>query len=136
MVLLLGLKQLVAKDLTFLGSPLVMAFVYSYSREYKDQVMNFLLMLSVRCGMLPVLQALQDFLMTGDIRPNVLGMLSGHTYFHTMEERKRMLLPKPKLRDIWRFLWHGRPIVQTNATAEAQANATAEAQVAGYLALS
>jgi len=116
MLLLLGLKQCVAKDLTFLGSPLVMAFVYSYSREYKDQVMNFLLMLSVRCGMLPVLQALQDFLMTGDIRPNVLGMLSGHTYFHIVEERKRMLLPKPKLRDIWRFLWHGRPITEQTDT--------------------
>merc|ERR1719506_309049 len=102
MGLLLGLKQCVAKDMTFLGSPLVMAFVYIYSREYKDQVM------------------------TGDIRPNVLGMLSGHTYFYGAEERQRMLLPKkPKLREIWRLLRHGEAITEDSGSAE---DATAQAE--------
>lgn len=126
MGLLLGLKQCVAKDMTFLGSPLVMAFVYIYSREYKDQVMNFLTLLSVRCGWLPVLQTLQDLVMTGDIRPNVLGMLSGHTYFYGAEERQRMLLPKkPKLREIWRLLRHGEAITEDSGSAE---DATAQAE--------
>ena len=78
----------------FLGSPMVMAFVYMYSREYEVQVMNLLGFFQIRCGWLPFAQMLQDLLQAGDIGPNLLGLVSGHTYFYLMEVRSRLLLPE------------------------------------------
>merc|ERR1719424_2810442 len=91
-VMLLALKQRF-RSMIFLGSPMVMVFVYIYSRTYEDQVMNLLGFFQIRCGWLPFAQSLQDLLQAGDISPNLLGMLSGHTYFYSTEVKSRMLLP-------------------------------------------
>ena len=90
--MLLCLKQLFPA-LIFLGSPMVMAFVYMYSREYEAQVMNLLGFFQIRCGWLPFSQMLQDLLQAGDIGPNLLGLVSGHTYFYFAEVVPRLLLP-------------------------------------------
>lgn len=90
---LLLLKQFFPA-MIFLGSPMVMAFVYMYSREYEVQVMNLLGFFQIRCGWLPFAQMLQDLLQAGDIGPNLLGLVSGHTYFYLMEVRSRLLLPE------------------------------------------
>merc|ERR1719231_610243 len=91
--MLLVLKQLFPA-MIFLGSPMVMVFIYMYSREYEVQVMNLLGFFQIRCGWLPFAQMLQDLLQAGDIGPNLLGILSGHTYFYATEVRPRMLLPE------------------------------------------
>ena len=58
-VMLLALKQRF-RSMIFLGSPMVMVFVYIYSRTYEDQVMNLLGFFQIRCGWLPFTQMLQD----------------------------------------------------------------------------
>jgi hypothetical protein len=64
---LLVLKQLFPSTI-FLGTPMVMAFLYTYAREYEMQVMNLLGFFSIRCGWLPFAQMLQDLLQAGDVR--------------------------------------------------------------------
>lgn len=96
---------------SFLGTPMSMAFFYSYAREYELQQMNWLGFFSVRCCWLPVMQMLQDLVQQGDITPNILGLLSGHTYYYITEARHRMLLPeRPRLADIGKLLFQGKPI--------------------------
>ena len=108
--MLLVLKQLFPQ-LIFLGSPMVMAFVYMYSREYEVQVMNLLGFFQIRCGWLPFAQSLQDLIQAGDMSPNLLGMLSGHTYFYSTEVASRMLLPeRTTLDDVMKLLVHGTPL--------------------------
>ena len=58
-VMLLLLKQRF-RSMIFLGSPMVMIFVYIYSRTYEDQVMNLLGFFQIRCGWLPFTQMIQD----------------------------------------------------------------------------
>ena len=36
----------------------------------------------IRCGWLPIAQMFQDLLQAGDVMPNLLGMVSGHTYYY------------------------------------------------------
>ena len=64
---------------------MVMVFVYIYSRTYEDQVMNLLGFFQIRCGWLPFTQMLQDGLQTGDIVPNLLGLICGHFYYYCTE---------------------------------------------------
>jgi len=64
--MLLVLKQLFPSTI-FLGTPMVMAFLYMYAREYELQVMNLLGFFSIRCGWLPFAQMLQDLLQAGDV---------------------------------------------------------------------
>ena len=64
---LLVLKQWFPSTI-FLGSPMVMAFLYMYARQYEMQVMNLLGFFSIRCGWLPFAQMLQDYLQMGDVR--------------------------------------------------------------------
>ena len=91
-VFLLCLKQFFP-SIIFLGTPMAMVFLYMYSREYEAQVMNLLGFFSIKCGWLPFAQMLQDLLQAGDIGPNLLGLMSGHTYYYLSEVRPRMLLP-------------------------------------------
>jgi Derlin-2/3 len=96
----------------FLGSPMVMVFLYMYAREYEAQQMNLLGFFSIRCGWLPFAQMLQDLLQAGDISPNILGLLSGHTYFYFAEVRGRMLLPDaPSLGELGDLLLRGKSII-------------------------
>lgn len=90
---LLVLKQM-APSLMFLGTPLVMVFMYVYSREYESSLTNFLGFFQIRTGWLPFAQMVQDGLQTGDAMPNVLGLLAGHYYFYTHQVAPRLLLPK------------------------------------------
>lgn len=53
--MLLVLKQFFPA-MIFLGSPMVMVFIYMYSREYEVQVMNLLGFFQIRCGWLPFAQ--------------------------------------------------------------------------------
>ena len=56
-------------------------------------------------------QMLQDFVQAGDIGPNILGVLSGHTYYFLSDVRPRLLLPeKVTLDDILRLVMRGQPI--------------------------
>lgn len=89
---LLGLKQLFP-NMIFLGSPMVMVFIYIYARTYEAQAMNLLGFFQIQCGWLPFTQMLQDLLQTGDVGPNMLGLIAGHTYFYVTEVAPRMELP-------------------------------------------
>ena len=73
---------------------MVMVFVYIYSRTYEDQVMNLLGFFQIRCGWLPFTQMLQDGLQTGDIVPNLLGLICGHFYHYCSEVAPQMILPE------------------------------------------
>ena len=90
--LLLFLKQWFPSTI-FLGTPMVMAFLYMYAREYELQVMNLLGFFSIRCGWLPFAQMLQDLLQAGDVTPNILGLMSGHTYYFLTEVKPRLEVP-------------------------------------------
>ena len=129
--MLLVLKQFFPATI-FLGGPMVMAFMYMYSREYDQQVMNILGFFSIRCGWLPVGQMLQDLLQAGDISPNLLGLMSGHTYYYFAEVRPRLLLPEtPTLQAVLSLLTKGTPLIEPEpepAAAEAAAEAEAEAE--------
>jgi len=92
-VMLLGLKQLFPA-LIFLGSPMVMVFIYIYARTYETQAMNFLGFFQIQCGWLPFTQMLQDYAQTGDIGPNLLGLVAGHVYFYLTEVASRVVLPE------------------------------------------
>jgi len=124
--MLLLLKQFFPATI-FLGGPMVMAFMYMYSREYDQQVMNILGFFSIRCGWLPVGQMLQDLLQAGDISPNLLGLMSGHTYYYFAEVRPRLLLPEePTLEAVFSLLTTGTPLIEPEpepAAAEAAAEA-------------
>jgi hypothetical protein len=48
----------------------------------------------IRCGWLPVAQMFQDLLQAGDVMPNLLGMVSGHTYYYFTEVAPMLLLPR------------------------------------------
>jgi len=110
-VFLLLLKQLFPAVL-FLGTPMVMAFLYMYSREYEMQQMNLFGFFSIRCGWLPFSQMLQDLVQAGDIGPNLLGLLSGHTYYFLSEVRPFLLLPeRVSLGDLAQLCLHGTPLV-------------------------
>ena len=52
---LLLLKQL-SPSLMFLGTPLVMVFMYVYAREYESSITNFLGFFQIRTGWLPFAQ--------------------------------------------------------------------------------
>ena len=107
---LLCLKQLFPSTI-FLGTPMVMAFLYMYAREYEMQVMNLLGFFSIRCGWLPFAQMLQDYLQMGDVTPNALGLISGHTYFYLSEVKPRLELPEQlTLDDIYQLLAFGKPL--------------------------
>jgi len=96
----------------FLGSPMVMTFLYMYAREYEAQQMNLLGFFSIRCGWLPFAQMLQDILQAGDIGPNILGLTSGHIYFYLSEVKSRLLLPDAlQLNDIFDLLLKGTPLI-------------------------
>jgi len=90
--LLLGLKQLFP-NMIFLGSPMVMVFIYIYARTYEAQAMNLLGFFQIQCGWLPFTQMLQDLLQTGDVGPNLLGLIAGHLYFYSTEVASRLELP-------------------------------------------
>jgi len=90
--LLLALKQFFP-NMIFLGSPMVMVFIYIYARTYEVQAMNFLGFFQIQCGWLPFTQMIQDGLQAGDITPNLLGLLAAHTYFYFSEVASRVLLP-------------------------------------------
>jgi Derlin-2/3 len=91
--LLLLLKQQMAPALMFLGSPLVMVFMYMYAREYGVQMTNFMGFFQIQCGWLPFAQMLQDLAQTGDIMPNLIGLLAGHTYYYAAEVAPRLVMP-------------------------------------------
>ena len=125
--MLLLLKQLFPQ-MIFLGSPMVMAFVYMYSREYEQQVMNLLGFFQIRCGWLPLAQMLQDLLQAGDIGPNLLGLVSGHTYFYGAEVAPRLLLPeRVGLDDVLRAARSGRSLFEDEAAELAAAEIEAGA---------
>ena len=92
-VLLLFLKQL-SPSMIFLGSPMVLVFVYIYSRAFEQQVVSMMGFFQAKCSWLPFTQMAQDYLQTGDMMPNVLGLLAGHIYYYCSEVAPRMLLPK------------------------------------------
>ena len=48
----------------------------------------------IRCGWLPIAQMFQDLLQAGDVMPNLLGMVSGHTYYYFTEVAPMLLLPR------------------------------------------
>ena len=48
----------------------------------------------IRCGWLPIAQMFQDLLQAGDVMPNILGMVSGHTYYYFTEVAPMLLLPR------------------------------------------
>ena len=105
----------------FLGTPMVMVFLYMYAREYEAQQMNLLGFFSIRCGWLPFAQMLQDMLQAGDIGPNILGLISGHTYFYFAEVRERMLLPEaPQLNELVDLLLRGKSIITIPEEEEAK----------------
>jgi len=101
-VMLLLLKQF-RRETMFLGSPLVMTFMYMYSREYETQVTNFLGFFQIKIGWLPFAQMLQDGLQTGDIVPNLLGILAGHIYYYATEVVPMINMPKelPSLKEFF-----------------------------------
>jgi len=104
----------------FLGSPMVMAFLYMYAREYEAQQMNLLGFFSIRCGWLPFAQMLQDILQAGDIAPNILGLSSGHIYYYFTEVSSRLLLPDaPKLAEVLDVVLKGKSIVEIPEEEEA-----------------
>jgi hypothetical protein len=71
--------------------------------------MNLLGFFQIRCGWLPFAQMLQDLLQAGDIGPNLLGLVSGHTYFYLMEVRSRLLLPeRVTLDDVLNLVLRGK----------------------------
>jgi len=107
-VMLLGLKQYF-KSMIFLGSPMVMVFVYIYSRTYEDQMMNLLGFFQIRCGWLPFTQMIQDGLQTGDIVPNLLGLVCGHLYYYCTEVAPNMILPASPIEAV-RRLSQGLPM--------------------------
>lgn len=110
-IFLLCLKQLFP-SIIFLGTPMAMVFLYMYSREYESQVMNLLGFFSIKCGWLPFAQMLQDLLQAGDIGPNMLGLMSGHTYYFLSEVRPRMVLPDTVgLHDVLQLVTHGKAII-------------------------
>lgn len=106
-LILTFLKQL-APSLIFLGSPLVMVFMYLYSREYMDQVVNFWGFFQIRCGWLPFVQMIQDLVQAGDILPNILGLFAGHLYFYLTEVGPRVIVPE-RLPTIAEFLAYRDP---------------------------
>lgn len=96
----------------FLGTPFVLAFFYIYAICNDLQPMSFLGVFMVRCSWLPMLQMIQDWVQTGDLTPNLLSFMSGHTYYYMQELRPRLLLPdNPRLADIRDLLLRGKPIV-------------------------
>ena len=64
---LLLLKQYFP-SMIFLGSPMVMVFVYIYARTYEAQVMNLFGFFQIQCGWLPFTQMLQDLLQVRSAR--------------------------------------------------------------------
>ena len=82
-------------------------------RHVLSCVMSFLnSFFQIRCGWLPFAQMLQDMLQAGDIGPNILGLISGHTYFYFSEVRARMLLPDaPQLSELGDLLLRGKSII-------------------------
>ena len=56
--------------------------------------MNLLGFFQIRCGWLPFTQMLQDGLQTGDIVPNLLGLICGHFYYYCTEVAPQMILPE------------------------------------------
>ena len=54
--------------------------------------MNLLGFFQIRCGWLPFTQMLQDGLQTGDIVPNLLGLICGHFYYYCTEVAPQMIL--------------------------------------------
>ena len=105
------LKKVIFPHTIFLGTPMVMAFLYVYAREYEAQQMNLLGFFSIRCGWLPFAQMLQDLLQAGDVGPNILGLISGHTYHFFSEVKPRLLLQAtPSLDDILTLLVQGTPL--------------------------
>mmetsp|Transcript_60029 Transcript_60029/g.105065 ORF Transcript_60029/g.105065 Transcript_60029/m.105065 type:complete len:376 (-) Transcript_60029:149-1276(-) len=105
----------------FLGTPFVLAFFYTYAICNDLQPMNFLGVFMVRCSWLPMLQMIQDWIQTGDLTPNLLSFMSGHTYYYMKELRPRLLLPaKPRLADIRDLLLKGKPIVVGSEDGDAE----------------
>ena len=49
------------------------------------QAMNLLGFFQIQCGWLPFTQMVQDGLQTGDVGPNLLGLIAGHFYFYCTE---------------------------------------------------
>ena len=117
-VMLLLLKQRF-RSMIFLGSPMVMVFVYIYSRTYEDQVMNLLGFFQIRCGWLPFTQMIQDGLQTGDIVPNLLGLICGHLYYYCTEVMPQMILPEEALPALVRI---GRGLPMTDAPQSSEAS--------------
>jgi len=68
--------------------------MYIYAREYEASLTNFLGFFQIRTGWLPFAQMAQDGAQTGDVMPNLIGLLSGHFYYYTHEVAPRLLLPK------------------------------------------
>ena len=66
-----------------------MVFIYIYARTYEAQAMNLLGFFQIQCGWLPFTQMVQDGLQTGDVGPNLLGLIAGHFYFYCTEVRAR-----------------------------------------------
>jgi len=125
--LLLVLKQLFPSTI-FLGTPMVMTFLYMYAREYEMQVMNLLGFFSIRCGWLPFAQMLQDYLQMGDVTPNLLGIMSGHTYYYFAEVRPRLELPRePSLDDVLGLILRGTPLPVADGDAAEADGAEADA---------
>ena len=121
------LKQF-APNLIFLGSPLVMVFMYLYSREYMDQIVNFWGFFQIRCGWLPFVQMIQDLIQAGDILRNILGLFAGHLYFYLTEVGTRIVVPE-NLPTVAEFLKY-RDATPAKADAEEDA-ARAEAASEG-----
>ena len=153
---LLLLKQL-SPSLMFLGTPLVMVFMYVYAREYESSITNFLGFFQIRTGWLPFAQMVQarknrpppplercrrpaasgptappplsqDGVQTGDMMPNLLGLLAGHFYFYTNEVAPRMLLPSrpPTLAQFVAAMDKAAPPGSTPSEGEEELEAAAE----------
>eukprot|EP00962_Isochrysis_galbana_P053598 scaffold25052_cov110-Isochrysis_galbana.AAC.1 len=75
--------------------------MYIYSREYDASISNFLGFFQIRTGWLPFAQLAHDWVQTGEMMPNLLGLLAGHLYFYTHDVAPRLLLPRrpPSFRD-------------------------------------
>jgi len=125
---LLVLKQF-RRETIFLSSPLVMTFMYMYSREYEAQPINFLGFFQIRCGWLPFVQMAQDLIQAGDIVPNLLGLFAGHLYYYAEEVAPRLLMPEalPTWREFWQARVRSGPAEGPDGTEQAATEEAADA---------
>ena len=92
------------------------------------QVMNLMGFFQIRCGWLPFVQMAADGLQTGDIVPNLLGLIVGHLYFYAFEVAPRLLMPErpPSLAEFLRIGKADGGSAPEGSDGDADADAAAE----------